>query len=98
MSDINKIMLQWDHWRKQIAEGDTSSAPRDWFESVIDNLETELAALRAQVAGLEEMCRVRGWLNAPLTLSALAERDAILMEKLTDEIEREIALLMDGKS
>lgn len=34
--DKEKIMCQWDFWRKRIAEGDKSSAPRDWFESIID--------------------------------------------------------------
>ena len=37
--DRQNIMKQWDYWRKRIAEGDTSSAPRDWFESVLDTLE-----------------------------------------------------------
>ena len=32
------LMQQWDYWRKQIADGDTSSAPRDWFEGTIDYL------------------------------------------------------------
>ena len=32
----NDIMERWDYWRKQIAEGDRSSSPRDWFESVIE--------------------------------------------------------------
>ena len=27
-----------DYWRKEIVDGDTSSAPRDWFESTIDYL------------------------------------------------------------
>jgi hypothetical protein len=36
--NMEKIMKQWDYWRKRIAEGDKSSAPRDWFESVIDAL------------------------------------------------------------
>ena len=36
--EYEKIMKQWDYWRKQIANGDTSSAPRDWFESTIDYL------------------------------------------------------------
>jgi hypothetical protein len=27
-----EIMKQWDYWRAQIAKGDKSSAPRDWFE------------------------------------------------------------------
>jgi len=34
--DTEKIMKQWDCWRKRIAEGDKSSAPGDWFGSVID--------------------------------------------------------------
>lgn len=29
-----KIMKQWDDIRKLIANGDTSSYPRDWFESL----------------------------------------------------------------
>ena len=36
--EYEKIMKQWDYWRKQIAEGDKSSAPRDWFEGVVDDL------------------------------------------------------------
>ena len=32
----DKIMSQWDYWRKRIADGDTSSGPRDWFESIIE--------------------------------------------------------------
>ncbi|GAH02057.1 unnamed protein product [marine sediment metagenome] len=35
--DREKIMRQWDYWRKRIADGDKSSAPRDWFESVLDS-------------------------------------------------------------
>ena len=36
--EYEKIMKQWDYWRKQIANGDKSSSPRDWFEGVIDDL------------------------------------------------------------
>ena len=36
--EYEKLMNQWDYWRKQIADGDKSSAPRDWFESTIDYL------------------------------------------------------------
>jgi len=32
----NKIMKQWDFWRKEIASGNTGSAPRDWFEAILD--------------------------------------------------------------
>ena len=34
--DREKIMKQWDYWRKQIASGFTGSYPRDWFESVLE--------------------------------------------------------------
>ena len=35
-TDREKIMKQWDYWRDQIATGFKGSAPRDWFESVLD--------------------------------------------------------------
>lgn len=38
------IMAQWDYYRKLIASGDTSSAPRDWFEGLA---ETRLIAAPA---------------------------------------------------
>lgn len=34
-----QIMSQWDYWRERIANGDRSSAPRDWFESVLDRFD-----------------------------------------------------------
>lgn len=34
--EYERIMKQWDYWRKQIANGDKSSAPRDWFESILE--------------------------------------------------------------
>ena len=40
---------KWDSWRKYIAEGGTASWPRDEFESLIENMEAENAALRAQL-------------------------------------------------
>ena len=43
--DTEKIMRQWDFWRKRIANGDKSSAPSDWFASVIDTLLERIAAL-----------------------------------------------------
>lgn len=36
------IMNQWDYYRKRIAEGDKSSLPRDWFESVLDYYEERI--------------------------------------------------------
>ena len=41
--DTEKIMKQWDFWRKRIAEGDKSSAPSDWFGSVIDSFTEQIA-------------------------------------------------------
>ncbi len=40
-SDREKIMKQWDYWRFEIANGFTGSAPRDWFESILDMLDGE---------------------------------------------------------
>ena len=40
MINRDQIMQQWDFWRKRIAEGDNSSAPRDWFESILDLFES----------------------------------------------------------
>ena len=42
-------LKKWDGWRKYIAEGGTASWPRDEFESLIENMEAENAALRAQL-------------------------------------------------
>ena len=36
-----KIMKQWDSWRKYIAEGGGGSWPRDAFESLLDWFEEE---------------------------------------------------------
>ena len=41
--DTEKIMKQWDAMRKRIAEGDKSSAPSDWFGSVIDTFLEQIA-------------------------------------------------------
>ena len=38
MEDREKIMQQWDMYRQLIADGNTSSLPRDWFESIIDRI------------------------------------------------------------
>ena len=34
MNDREKTMERWDFWRNEIANGCTSSQPRDWFESL----------------------------------------------------------------
>lgn len=41
MIDREKIMEQWDRERAKIAAGDTSSAPRDWFENLLDEIEND---------------------------------------------------------
>ena len=42
--DMGKdLMEQWDYWRSRIAGGDAGSAPRDWFESVVDWLAEKAA-------------------------------------------------------
>ena len=33
------LMRHWEYWREQIANGNTSSAPRDWFEKVLELFE-----------------------------------------------------------
>ncbi len=35
--EYDEIMKQWDIIRALIANGDKTSYPRDWFESVIDS-------------------------------------------------------------
>ena len=35
-------MKQWDYWRAEIANGHKGTAPRDWFESVLDLYEEEI--------------------------------------------------------
>ena len=34
--DREKIMNEWGYWRNEIANGHKGSAPRDWFESILD--------------------------------------------------------------
>jgi hypothetical protein len=37
--DREEILKQWDYWRREIANGNKGSAPRDWFESILDYYE-----------------------------------------------------------
>ena len=39
--DRETVMMMWDERRKAIADGDKSSAPRDWFEALLDALDGE---------------------------------------------------------
>lgn len=43
-----QIMEQWDRWRAYIANGGGGSWPRDAFESLLDNFEDRLSALKAE--------------------------------------------------
>ena len=47
MIDKEQTMLQWDMYRGLIANGDTSSLPRDWFETILEEIES----LRQQLSG-----------------------------------------------
>lgn len=52
-AEREQIMKQWDYWRQQIAGGDKSSGPRDWFESVLDAITSQEVA--AEVGKLGRM-------------------------------------------
>lgn len=59
-----KLMKRWDSARNAIANGDTSSWPRDWFESEIDVLceriteqQATITTITARVAELEHALR-----------------------------------------
>ena len=43
-----KIMKQWDSWRRYIAAGGKSSWPRDAFESLLDEYDEEIESLIAE--------------------------------------------------
>jgi len=36
--DYERIMREWDYMRKRIADGDKGSGPRDWFESILEEV------------------------------------------------------------
>lgn len=53
MTDWNsEIMRKWDDARAYIANGGTSSWPRDWFESEIDARDDRIKQLEAENARL----------------------------------------------
>ena len=47
MTDREKILTQFAKIRLQIEQGDRSSLPRDWFESVIDHYEEKIKELQS---------------------------------------------------
>ena len=38
MIDYERIMREWDEMRERIANGDKGSGPRDWFESILEEV------------------------------------------------------------
>ena len=53
MTNREEIMTQFAKIRLQIEEGDRSSHPRDWFESVLDMYEEEIKDLKGEIDNLE---------------------------------------------
>lgn len=56
MKSREKTMRQWDMYRKMIADGCTTSLPRDWFESELDIRDEAIAELKkalAKIAGYD---------------------------------------------
>lgn len=49
MAEIEEIMKQWDFWRLRISNGDTTSAPRDWFENLIAELISDRESVIAKM-------------------------------------------------
>ena len=60
--DRNIVMQQWDIQRAAIAYDDTSSAPRDWFETLLDVLDDdkEIAISAERVACIEDVRIIGG--------------------------------------
>lgn len=51
------LMREWDTARAAIAAGNTSSWPRDWFESVIDARDERISDLDERISDLEGYVR-----------------------------------------
>ena len=54
MIDREKVMKSWDKWRAAIAAGDTSSAPRDEFEALLDTYDERIATLESRLELVSE--------------------------------------------
>ena len=48
--DRQKIMQQWDSWRKYIAEGGGGSWPTDAFESLLDSYDEKINEVERQLS------------------------------------------------
>jgi hypothetical protein len=62
MKTREKIMKEWDYWRKQIANGHKGSAPRDWFESILDSYdEKKELSMEEKQHKLCKICNRLSW-------------------------------------
>lgn len=85
MSAPQKLMSQWDAYRKLIAEGSKASLPRDWFESVLDNHEEKITELTLKLA--EQQAWIRSVVNellAPLSHYPDIEIDYVTLSRIAD--------------
>lgn len=57
MRSREQIMTEWDGVRRSIAEGNTSSSPRDWIEGVMDDQDGAIASLMREIVSLKETAR-----------------------------------------
>jgi hypothetical protein len=51
-------LKRWDEWRKHIAEGGDASWPRDDFEVMINNFESDISELTEKLAAAEAQIKV----------------------------------------
>jgi len=82
-----KIMHQWDTWRKYIAEGGTASWPRDAFENLIDWYEERIRELEA---GTKKLNKV-----VPIGLNLNEAIDWIIARK--EDLEEGIESILNQK-
>ncbi len=53
--DREVTMKRWDYWRREIAEGNDGSSPRDWLESELDARDEIITAQKAELERLRGM-------------------------------------------
>jgi len=54
VSSREKVMQSWDYYRQLIANGNRSSLPRDWFESIIDDRDEKILELERKIEHLND--------------------------------------------